>query len=147
MEKNKTTEKNMLKNIMKDKRIVMVIMLIPILLLVLVLVNNISYSANKGENTNNINAEQTVEGIKVSEGLIIQDKGIYNYTAKVTNTKETKEKIEFLELIFYDKDNNKITTLYGYIGREIETNESTIVSASVDKDITKANRVVISVNK
>ena len=135
-----------MKEMIKNKKIVMVIGLIPIVLLVLILVVNITNSANDGgTNVNNINSEQVVEGIKISEGLIIQDKGIYNYTAKVTNTTEATKKVDYVSLTFYDKDNKKLITLYGYVGRDVKTNEEVPISASVDKDITGATRVEIEV--
>lgn len=137
-----------MKKIMENKKLVTLIGLIPIIILILVIVINITYSANEeGTNVNNITQEQVVEGIKISEGLIIQDKGIYNYTAKVTNTTSTTSYIEYITLSFYDKDNKKLTTLYGYVGREVAPNEEVPVSASVDKNITSATRVDIEVKK
>ena len=136
---------------MDKKKLIMLISIIPLLILVLILVNNISYSVNDNKNdstnTQSIKNEQVVEGLKISDNLIIQDKKLYTYTTNVTNTTTETKKVEQLLFTFYDKDNKKIVTLYGYIGREIEPNETVSVSASVDKDITKSEKLEIELMK
>lgn len=138
-------------NKMDKKKLIMLISIIPLLILVLILVNNISYSVNDNKNdstnTQSIKNEQVVEGLKISDNLIIQDKKLYTYTTNVTNTTTETKKVEQLLFTFYDKDNKKIVTLYGYIGREIEPNETVSVSASVDKDITKSEKLEIELMK
>ena len=138
-------------NKMDKKKLIMLISIIPLLILVLILVNNISYSVNDNKNdstnTQSIKNEQVVEGLKISDNLIIQDKKLYTYTTNVTNTTTETKKVEQLLFTFYDKENKKIVTLYGYIGREIEPNETVSVSASVDKDITKSEKLEIELMK
>ena len=136
----------MINKMKENKKLVAVLAIIPILILVIVLINTVSYSKNDAQ-PNNISQEQVVEGIKVSEAIIIQDKGLSNYTAKVTNTKEETTKVEGLTITFYDSNNKKITTLYGYVGRELEPNETISISASVDNDLKEANRVEIELKK
>lgn len=138
-------------NKMDKKKLIMLISIIPLLIIVLILVNNISYSVNDNKNdstnTQSIKNEQVVEGLKISDNLIIQDKKLYTYTTNVTNTTTETKKVEQLLFTFYDKENKKIVTLYGYIGREIEPNETVSVSASVDKDITKSEKLEIELMK
>ena len=138
-------------NKMDKKKLIMLISIIPLLILVLILVNNISYSVNDNKNdstnTQSIKNEQVVEGLKISDNLIIQDKKLYTYTTNVTNTTTETKKVDQLLFTFYDKENKKIVTLYGYIGREIEPNETVSVSASVDKDITKSEKLEIELMK
>ena len=118
-------------NKMDKKKLIMLISIIPLLILVLILVNNISYSVNDNKNdstnTQSIKNEQVVEGLKISDNLIIQDKKLYTYTTNVTNTTTETKKVDQLLFTFYDKENKKIVTLYGYIGREIEQNETVSV--------------------
>ena len=139
------------KNKMDKKKLIMLISIIPLLILVLIIVNNISYSVNDNKNdstnTQSIKNEQVVEGLKISDNLIIQDKKLYTYTTNVTNTTTETKKVEQLLFTFYDKDNKKIVTLYGYIGREIEPNETVFVSASVDKDNTESEKLEIELMK
>ena len=120
---------------------------IPIVIGVLLLVKNVAYSENKDNTTTGINKEQIVEELKISDGLVIQEKGLYTYTANVTNTKEEAYNINYLTFTFYDKENNKIATLYGYVGRELAGKESVPILASVDKDITGATKVEIELKK
>lgn len=143
MEKKKQKK---MSDILKNKKtIIAIAILIPVLIAVIVLLNNVSYSEKENPNLQSINKEQIVEGLKISEGLIIKDKGLSNYTANVTNTTSESKKVEYVTFTFYDKDNKNIVTLYGYVGRELAAEESVQVSASVDKDITAAEKVEISV--
>ena len=132
---------------MNKKQLIMVATIIPILIVALILIINVSYSVDKDESNLGINKEQIVEGIKVSEGIIIQDKDLYTYSAKVTNTNKEKTHVEYLTFVFEDKDNKRIITLYGYVGKDLEENESVPVLASVDKDISNASKVEIEVKK
>ena len=136
--------KEMIKK-MNKKQLIMVATIIPILIVALILIINVSYSVDKDESNLGINKEQIVEGIKVSEGIIIQDKDLYTYSAKVTNTNKEKTHVEYLTFVFEDKDNKRIITLYGYVGKDLEENESVPVLASVDKDISNASKVEIEV--
>ena len=138
--------KEMIKK-MNKKQLIMVATIIPILIVALILIINVSYSVDKDESNLGINKEQIVEGIKVSEGIIIQDKDLYTYSAKVTNTNKEKTHVEYLTFVFEDKDNKRIITLYGYVGKDLEENESVPVLASVDKDISNASKVEIEVKK
>lgn len=136
----------MINKMKENKKLVAILAIIPIIIVAVVLINTVTYSKNEAT-PNNISQEQVVEGIRVSEAIIIQDKGLSNYTAKVTNTKEEATKVEGLTLTFYDSNNKKITTLYGYVGRVLEPNETTSISASVDNDLKEANRVEIELKK
>ena len=118
---------------------------IPVVIIVLVLINAISYAVN--DDPHGVNVEQVVEGIKLSDGVIIQENGIYNYSAKVTNTNQDTTHVEYLKLSLYDNNDNKIVTLYGYVGRDLQPEESTQIYASVDKDISATNDVEVELQK
>ncbi len=126
------------------------VMMIIISILVIILIIAVSYNIIKRRpkpSLYNINKEQVVDGIKVTDGMIIQENGLYTYTVNVTNIKEELNYVDHLSFTFYDKDNNKIINLSGYIGRELKPNETIPASASVDKNIKDANRVEIEVKK
>ena len=149
MKKNNKKERknNIMDNILNKRNIIALLVLIPLLVAVIILINTTSYGVNETNNNMGINKEQIVEKLKVSDGIVIQDKGIFTYSANVTNTDEETKEINYLTLSFYDKENNKIVTLYGYIGKKLEPNETVPVLASVDKDISSASSIKIELNK
>lgn len=136
MKENKTKKNNIL---------YWVAGIIPVIILVLVIVSAISYAANDDNNNQGINSEQVINGIKVSDGIIVQENGIYNYSAKATNTNEETTHVEYLTLSLYNSNNEKIVTLYGYIGKDLAKDESVPILASVDKDVSNATKVEIEV--
>ena len=125
---------------MDKKRIMMVIISILVIILIIAVAYNIIKRRPK-PSLYNINKEQVIDGI------IIQENGLYTYTVNVTNIKDELNYVDHLSFTFYDKDNNKIINLSGYIGRELKPNETIPASASVDKNIKDANRVEIEVKK
>ena len=97
---------------------------VSVIIIAFVIVNSFSNSADE-DDTYNINKEQIIDGIKISDGLIIQDKGLNTYTANITNTKSEIDHVERISFNFYDKESKKIITLYGYVGKDLSSNETT----------------------
>ncbi len=97
--------------------------------------------------TNNINKTQVVGKLRISDGVIIKDEGLYTYSVNVKNPTKKTIKAKSLLFTFYDKDNKKVTTLLGYVNSEIEPDHSMTVMASTDVNLKKANRVKIELKK
>ena len=130
---------------MKNKKLYWIAGILSVVILVLVIVSAISYAANDGNNAQAISSEQTINGIKVSDGIVVQENNIYNYSAKATNTNEETTHVEYLTLSLYNSNNDKIVTLYGYVGKDLAKDESVPILASVDKDISSATKIEIEV--
>ena len=97
--------------------------------------------------SNNISKTQVVGKLKVSDGNIINDDGLYTYSVNVKNPTKKTISAKSLKFTFYDKDNKKLTILLGYINSEIEPDHSMTVMASTDVNLKKANRVKIELKK
>ncbi len=61
-------------------------------------------------------SEETFEGLKVTNISLITNKGYTTFTASVTNTNDTDNKIENIYIDLKDKDDNVVISLKGYIG-------------------------------
>ena len=96
---------------------------------------------------NNISKTQVVSKLKISDGHIINDDGIYTYTVRVTNPTKKSVKVDSMLFTFYDKKNKKIAKLMGPVYATIKKDETIVVQASVDTSLKNANRVEIEVKK
>jgi hypothetical protein len=85
----------------------------------------------------------------VVDGLEFQNASINknNYTVYVTNTKETDYNLTTIEVKLFDKDNNIIATMSGYVGDTIKPNEVKTLSVTTDKDLTEATDVEYEIKK
>ena len=78
-----------------------------------------------------------IEGLKIEEVSLEYDGEASIYTAKITNTNSSTYNLKYIELVFKNEDES-INKLIGYIGKNIDSNETKEIKASIDKDITKA---------
>ena len=85
----------------------------------------------------------------IVDGLEFQNASINknNYTVYVTNTKETDYNLTTIEVKLFDKDNNIIATMSGYVGDTIKPNEVKTLSVTTDKDLTEATDVEYEIKK
>ena len=78
-----------------------------------------------------------IEGLKIEEVSLEYDGEASIYTAKITNTNSSTYNLKYIELVFKNEDEST-NKLIGYIGKNIDSNETKEIKASIDKDITKA---------
>ena len=85
----------------------------------------------------------------IVDGLEFQNASINknNYTVYVTNTKETDYNLTTIEVKLFDKDNNIIATMSGYVGDTIKPKEVKTLSVTTDKDLTEATDVEYEIKK
>ena len=131
---------------MKNKKVIIIGAIAALAIIIGLIIFGIIYRY-KLLHENNIGKTQVVGKLKISDGFIINDDGIYTYTVNVTNPTKKSIKVDYLLFTFYDKDNEKMTKLLGPVDRTIKSDETIQVSSSVDRDLTKANRVKIEVKK
>jgi len=97
---------------------------------------------------NNLAKTQVVGKFTVSGGQITEKDGFYTYTVILKNPSKRTLNVDGLVFTFYDKDNKRMTMLYGYVeGGHLKSNESVVVMSSTDTDLTNANRVKIDLKK
>ena len=90
--------------------------------------------------------DQEVEGLTFTNADLNVDKGISTLTVSVTNTNKEAYSLNYIEIVVKDEKDNS-DTLIGYIGDSIESNETKIITASIDKDITESKSLEYVINK
>ena len=90
--------------------------------------------------------DQEVEGLTFTNANLSVDKGISTLSVSVTNTNKEAYSLNYIEIVVKDDKENS-NTLIGYIGDTIEPNDTKIITASIDKDITNSTSLEYIINK
>ncbi len=90
--------------------------------------------------------DQEVEGLTFTNADLNVEKGISTLTVSVTNTNKETYSLNYIEIVVRDEKDNS-DTLIGYIGESIDSNETKIITASIDKDITESKSLDYIINK
>ena len=90
--------------------------------------------------------DQEVEGLTFTNADLNVEKGISTLTVSVTNTNKETYSLNYIEIVVRDEKDNS-DTLIGYIGETIDPNETKIITASIDKDITESKSLDYIINK
>ena len=90
--------------------------------------------------------DQEVEGLTFTNADLSVEKGISTLTVSVTNTNKETYSLNYIEIVVRDEKDNS-DTLIGYIGETIDPNETKIITASIDKDITESKSLDYIINK
>ena len=122
---------------------------IPILSIIIVLVLGVVIyfvGTSTATDTSTILRDQEVEGLTFTNANLSVEKGISTLSVSVTNTNKEAYSLNYIEIVVKDdKDNSNI--LIGYIGETIEPNDTKIITASIDKDITNSTSLEYIINK
>lgn len=95
-----------------------------------------------------LSEEITVDGLKISNiQTIVDEKGISNYTATVTNTTNSVYKLNQINMIIRDKNEEEVATLMGYIGTNIAPDESRTLTVSTDIDLMNGYEIEYKIKK
>lgn len=89
---------------------------------------------------------QLVEGLSFENAEIIYEEGISTFTVEVYNENDTKVDLKTISINLKNADGD-ITTLVGYIGESLETQEGKLITASIDDDLTDSNNLEYIINK
>ena len=122
---------------------------IPILSLILVLVLGVVIyliGPSVATKDSTILKDQEVEGLTFTNADLNVEKGISTLTISVTNTNKETYSLNYIEIVVTDEKDNS-DTLIGYIGESIDSNETKIITASIDKDITESKSLDYIINK
>ena len=90
--------------------------------------------------------DREIEGLKITEANLEYIGNESVYTAKITNTNDNSYNLKYINIDFFNENEEK-TTLIGYIGESIEKNETKLIKASIDKDITNSTKLEYSIVK
>ena len=80
-----------------------------------------------------------VEDLKITNVSIITRDGKSSFTASVENTSDTSTKINTLTIVFYEGD-NKLEAIALY-NTELYSNQKTNIKLTIEKDLTKTNKI------
>ena len=90
--------------------------------------------------------DQEVEGLTFTNANLSVDNGISTLSVSVTNTNKEAYSLNYIEIVVTDDKENS-NTLIGYLGDKVEPNETKIITASIDKDITNSTSLEYIINK
>ena len=124
---------------MNKKNIGILVLLIVITGVILAIIGN-SIATNESSALR----EQEVESLVFKEAEIKYENGISKLEVEVENKGEDLN-LKYIDIIVEEENIN--TRLIGYIGESIKKEETKIITASVDKDITKATNITYGIVK
>ena len=128
---------------MKNKVIFLVIILLSITLLILVINNNNSHKKTtiKQNNNSNVIKDSVLENLSITKAsLVVDKKNTSTFSAVVTNAGEINN-IEYINIIFKDKEGHVITTLLGYVGLDLKKGDMTKIYATTDINLSNVTTV------
>ena len=88
---------------------------------------------------------QVVEGLSF-DNATLEYTNESKFTVEVTNSNTEAYNLKYIEIIFKD-ENEEETKLIGYIGETIEAEQTELLTAIVDKDITNSVSLDYSIVK
>ena len=89
---------------------------------------------------------QSVDNLSFENANLVYENGITTFTVEVYNESGESYSLKNIS-INLKNDSNDITTLVGYIGEELETDEGKLITASIDKDLSNSTSLEYVVNK
>ena len=134
---------NKIKEIFKSEKIKTPLALFSLVIITGVLL--IAAGKSLGDPNSTILRDQEVDGLVFKNATIEYENEITTFTVEVENTGSVLN-LRYINIDFKD-ENNSSTRLIGYIGDSIESNETNLITASVDKNITNSTDIVYSIEK
>ena len=90
--------------------------------------------------------DKVVEGLSFKNANLEYQNETSTFKVEVTNQNTETYNLKYIEIIFTD-ENDASTKLIGYIGENIEADETKEITASIDKDITNSISLDYSIIK
>ena len=89
---------------------------------------------------------QIVDGLSFENASLNVENGISKYTVEVVNDNNTDYSLKTINVVFKDSEGNE-TTLLGYIGESLSSNEKKVLDISIDEEIEDIATITYSINK
>ncbi|HOB25828.1 MAG TPA: hypothetical protein PKG93_01615 [Bacilli bacterium] len=86
---------------------------------------------------------QTVESLTFTDASILDNK----LTVIVKNDTENDYNLKTIDVSFVDSSGNTITTIKGYVGNTLKSNDSKKLVVQTDKDISNTSSITYNINK
>lgn len=100
----------------------------------------IKLEANKVNLNNAVIEQKVIDDFIITDISVIYDSGLTTFKAVVKNNGNTK-KINKVNVSFKTKNNTEITTLVGYINKELNNGDETNILITSDVDLTNAYNI------
>lgn len=131
---------------MKRRNILLSVIILLIIITIILILNSINAkprnSGIKLNNNSNVIEDKNLENLSITRATLVIDKNKKStFTADVSNTEESDNTIEYINIIFKDKNGNVITTLLGYVGLELKKGDVTKIYATTEMDLSKVTKV------
>ena len=88
---------------------------------------------------------QTVDGLSFENATLEYKDGVTTFEAKVYNESGSEYTLKTINVIL--DSSSKTTTLTGYIGESLESEEGKILRISIDDDLSDSNKLTYKINK
>ena len=124
---------------------VKVVVAICILLLVGVIGFKLTRNALANPDSNYL-SNQIVDGLSFENASLTTENGISKYTVEVVNDNSSNYSLKIINVVFKDSEGNE-TTLLGYIGESLSSNEKKVLDISIDEEMTDVASITYSINK
>lgn len=89
---------------------------------------------------------QTVNGLSFENAELIYENGITTFTVEVYNESGDIYSLNNISINLKD-EGNTVTTLVGYIGESLDKDESKLITASIDQDLSSSVNLEYVINK
>ena len=135
----------------KKKRIILLVVLLIVLIIIIALAffymskkpkeikvprkTEDKYVTNSNDNSGVIE-EQEVDGLKISNVMLIINEEGSIFTADITNTTDT-EISGTLDIIFKTSTNKEVTSILGYFGENIKPGETKQITSNTSRQLKK----------
>ena len=90
--------------------------------------------------------DQVVDGLSFTNADLKVEDGVSTLTVNVTNENKDTYSLKYVEIKLTDPSDN-IISLIGYIGETLSSDETRIINASIDKDVSTATKLEYIINK
>lgn len=125
----------------KYKILIIISLVVFLLIGIFLLIGNSFGESNRGYLRN-----QSVDGLSFENAELIYENGVTTFIVDVYNESGDVYSLKNISINLKDENNN-VTTLIGYIGETLEKDESKLITASIDKDLSSSNNLEYVINK
>ena len=89
---------------------------------------------------------RSVDNLSFENAELVYENGITTFTVEIYNESGETYSLKNISINFTD-ENDEVTTLIGYIGETLEKDESKLITASIDKDLSSSVSLDYVLNK
>lgn len=91
--------------------------------------------------------DQVIDGVKISNINLDIQNGETTITAVAHNTTSENLYLAYIDVVFYDKNNNEIASSFFYIDKNISVDGVEALQTSISSDISNTDRIEFKISK